>query len=182
MAAKKRNGTEDTRYCHEAVCAAAVKPGKPVAALPPMPGFIRNGDKQDCGRNAAERRLKAHKERYAGLTFTVFGDGLYCCHPVCKAVPEAGMNFPLVCKDTSRLRIAGQAEYPVPQTYEKTEWNGRSRLACQYKRVDGTGNRAEGETTGVNYPHFEIYSKEKKEIPYKNSWITDIEIKAMGKT
>jgi hypothetical protein len=102
----------------------AVKPGKPVAALPLIPGFIRNGDgqdKQDCGRNAAKRRLKAHKERYSGLKLTVLGDGLDCCHPACKAVQEAGMNFLLVCKDTSHPRIAGQAEYSIPQTHEKTE-------------------------------------------------------------
>jgi hypothetical protein len=28
----------------------------------------------------------------------------------------------------------------------------------------------------VNHLHFEIYNKEKGEVTYKNSWVTDIEI------
>jgi hypothetical protein len=112
MTAKKREGTEeDTLYYHEAVCAVAARPGKPVAALPPIPEFVRNEDgqdKQDCEKNAAKRRLKTHKERYSGLKPTVLGDDLYCCHPVCKEIREAGMNFPLVCKDASHPRIAEQ--------------------------------------------------------------------------
>jgi hypothetical protein len=177
--AKKRDGSGDKLYCHEAVCAAAAKPGKPVAALPPVPEFARNGDgqdKQDCERNAAKRRLKTHKERYSGLKPAVLGDGLYCCHPVCKEIRETGMNFLPVCKDESRPRTAEQVKYSIPQTREKTEWNGRSHLVYRYKRVNGIGNRAGGETMGVNYPYFEIYNREKGAVTYKNSWITSLEI------
>jgi hypothetical protein len=42
--------------------------------------------------------------------------------------------------------------------------------------VSGTGNRADGEIMIVSYLYFEIYSGEKKEATYKNSWITNLEI------
>jgi hypothetical protein len=122
----------------------AVKPGKPVAALPLILEFIRNGDKQDCGRNAAKRRLKTHKERYSGLKLTVLADDLYCCHPVCEEIREAGMNFPFVHKDESRPWITEQVKYSIPRTHEKTEWNGRGHLACRYTWVNGIENRAGG--------------------------------------
>jgi hypothetical protein len=176
---KKRDGTEDALYYHEAVCAAVVKPGKPVAALPLIPEFVRNEDgqnKQDCERNAAKRWIKTHKERYSGLKLTVLGDDLYCCHPVCKEIREAGMNFLLACKDESHPWIAEQVKYSIPRTHEKTEWNGRNHLVYRYKWVNGIENRADGETMGVNHLYFEIYNREKKEVTYKNSWITDIEI------
>jgi hypothetical protein len=179
MTAKKRDGTEDTRYCHEVVCAAAVKPGKPVVALPLILESVRNEDgkdKQDCGRNAAKRWLKTHKERYSGLKLTVLGDDLYCCHPVCKKIREAGMNFLLACKDESRLWTAEQVKYSLPQTCGKTEWNGRSHLVYRYKWVNGIENRADGETMRVNYLYFEIYNKEKGAVTYKNTWITSLKI------
>jgi hypothetical protein len=176
---KKRDGTEDTRYYHEAVCAAIVKPGKPVVVLPLIPEFVRNEDgkeKQDCERNAAKRWLKTHKERYSGLKVTVLGDDLYCCHSVCKEIREAGMNFLLTCKDESHPWIAEQVKYSIPLTHEKTEWNGRSHLVYRYKWVNGIENRAEGETMRVNYLYFEIYNREKGEVTYKSSWITNHEI------
>jgi hypothetical protein len=147
--------------------------------LPLIPEYVRNGDgqgKQDCERNAAKRRLKTHKERYSGLKPTVLGDGLYCCHPVCKEIRETGMNFLLVCKDESHPWIAEQVKYSIPRTREKTEWNGRNHLVYRYKWVNGIENRADGETMSVNYLYFEIYNKEKKEVTYKNSWITNLEI------
>jgi hypothetical protein len=126
---KKRDGTEDTLYYHEAVCAAIVKPGKPVVVLPLIPEFVRNEDgkeKQDCERNAAKRWIKTHKERYSGLKLTILGDDLYSCHSVCKETVEAGMNFLLTCKDESHPWIAEQARYSKPERYEKAEWNGRN--------------------------------------------------------
>jgi hypothetical protein len=88
---------------------------------------------------------------------------------------EAGMNFPLACKDGSHPWTAEQVKYSIPQTREKTEWNGRNHLVYRYKRVNGIENRAGGETMRVNHPHFEIYNKEKGAATYKNSWITSLE-------
>jgi hypothetical protein len=98
MKIKKRDGTGETLYYHGIASAAAVKPGKPVAAQPLIPGFVRNGDggeKRDYERNAAKRRLKTCQERYSGLKLTILGDDLYCCHAVCKETRGAGMNWTL---------------------------------------------------------------------------------------
>jgi hypothetical protein len=176
---KKRDGTEDTLYYHEAVCAAIVKPGKPVVVLPLIPEFVRNEDgkeKQDCERNAAKRWLQTHTERYSGLKVTILGDDLYCCHTVCKEIREAGMNFLLTCKDESHPWIAEQVKYSFSETHEKREWNGRSHVVYRYKWVNGIENRTDEETVRVNYLYFEIYNREKGEVTYKNSWITNLAI------
>jgi hypothetical protein len=105
-------------YYHDMAAAAIVKPGKPAAVLPLIPEFIRNEDrdgKQDCERNAAERRINRHKERYGPLKIAILGDDLYACHSICASVAEAGMNFLPACKDGSRLRIAGQVRYAEPE-------------------------------------------------------------------
>jgi hypothetical protein len=154
MTTKKRDGTEDRRYYHEAVCATAVRPGKPVVVLPFIPEFVRNEDgseKQDCERNAAKRWVKTHGERYSGLKVTILGDDLYSCHPVCKEIREAGMNFLLTCKDESHPWIAEQVAYSIPQRHEKREWNGRTQMVYRYTWVNGIENRADGQTFNGYY-------------------------------
>jgi hypothetical protein len=173
---KNRKGGTQTLYYHDMAAAAIVKPGKPVVVLPLNPEFVRNEDgseKQDCGRNAAKRWIKTHKERYSPLNITILGDDLYCCHSICRQLLDAGMSFLLTCKDESHPWIAEQIKYSVPETLEVREWNGRNHLVYRYKWVNGIENRAEGEKLLVNYLYFEIYNEEEKKTTYKNSWITN---------
>jgi hypothetical protein len=105
----------------------AVKPGKPVAVLPPMPEFIWNGDgkkKRDCGRNADKRRIKRYKERYSALKLAILGDDRYCCRPLRAELPETGMGFLLVCKEESHPWIAGQARYGEGKTQDGKSGSG----------------------------------------------------------
>jgi hypothetical protein len=77
--------------------------------LPLIPEFIRNEDgkeKQDGERNAAKRWIKRHRERYSALKLTILGDNLYCCHPICMELLEAGMSFLLTYKEESHPWIA----------------------------------------------------------------------------
>ncbi|MDR1256493.1 MAG: hypothetical protein LBJ86_01955 [Spirochaetaceae bacterium] len=74
---------------------------------------------------------KKLRKESGSLKLTILGDDLYCCHPVREEIREAGMNFPLVCKDGSRPRVAEQVKYSIPKTYEKTEWNGLNHLTCR---------------------------------------------------
>jgi hypothetical protein len=65
----------------------------------------------------------------------------------------------------------------ILKTYVKAEWNGRNHSVHRYKRVNGIGSRADGEVMKVNYLYFEIYNREKKAVTYKNSRVTNLEIK-----
>jgi hypothetical protein len=86
------------------------------------------------------------------------------------------MHFLLTCKNESHPWIAEQVKYAEMQKRTRTEWNGRNHLEYRYSWVNGIENRADGEKLAVNYLYFEIWNKEKKEITFRNSWITDHEI------
>jgi hypothetical protein len=169
---------EKTMYYHSIMAATLVKPGSGVV-LPLMPEFIRNEDgseKQDCERNAAKRYLKEQGDKLKGLKPTFLGDDLYACHEICKAILDKKMSFIFTCKDASHPWVKEQFEYSEPETCTRREWNGRNHLEYRYTWVNGIENRADGELLKVNYLYFEIGNKEKGEVTYRNSWITDKKI------
>ncbi|MDR2343903.1 MAG: transposase family protein [Spirochaetaceae bacterium] len=113
--------------------------------------------------------IKLGKDREGAAARPVNIDG--------KTIRGGGGGFPLTCKDGSHPWIAEQVKYSNPQTYGKTEWSGRNHSVHRYKRVNGIENRADGEVMKVNHLYFEIYNREKKTVTYKNSRITNLEIK-----
>jgi len=164
-----------TLYYHDMITAALVKPGFQ-AVLPLVPEFIRNEDgkeKQDCERNAAKRYLERKGERLRGLKPTFLGDDLYACHSICAKILDMGMSFIFTCRDESHPWIAEQVKYSPMEGRVRSEWNGRNHLEYRYAWVNGIENRAEGEKLSVNYLSLKIWNKEKDEITYSNSWITN---------
>jgi hypothetical protein len=179
MEKKGRGGKSETTYYHDMVAAAIVKPDSSVV-LPLVPEFIRNEDgseKQDCERNAAKRWFESQSGKYAGLEATILGDDLYACHAICKQIQGAGMHFLLTCKDESHPWIAEQVKYGEMSRHTRIDWNGRNHIEYRYVWVNRIENRAEGEVLAVNYLYLEQWNEEKQEVTYRNSWITDHEIR-----
>jgi len=82
------------------------------------------------------------------------------------------MDFLLTCKPASHPWIAEQVEYGEPETLEERKWNGRRHIVHKYEWVNGIENRADGEKLLANYLSFEMYDEGKKEVVYRNSWLT----------
>ena len=82
-------------YVHYAILPVIVKAGESrVLALEPE--FISPQDgqeKQDCEREAIKRWVKRNAKHYGNGQFTILGDDLYACQPICEQFLEAGFNF-----------------------------------------------------------------------------------------
>ncbi|MDR3123406.1 MAG: hypothetical protein LBU16_06460 [Treponema sp.] len=175
----RRTKDGKTLYYHSMLGTAIVRPGSNVV-LPLMPEYIRNEDgneKQDCERNAAKR---CREERGAGLAWlkpTFLGDDLYACHGICSQIHGLGMSYIFTCKAESRPWIAEQVAWGELESYTRREWNGRNHLEYRRQWANGLENRSEGEQLSVNYLVLEIWNEKKQKISYKNSWITDKELR-----
>ncbi|MDR1428779.1 MAG: hypothetical protein LBI85_00690 [Spirochaetaceae bacterium] len=168
-----------TTYYHSMIGTAVVRPGSTVV-LPLMPEYIRNEDgqeKQDCERNAAKRYLEERGRELQWLKPTFLGDDLYACHDICKGIRAQGMSYIFTCKAESHPWIAEQVAYGEMQSHTRREWNGRNHLEYRYRWVNGIENRCDGEKLVVNYLELEIWNEEKQKATYRNSWITDKELR-----
>jgi hypothetical protein len=87
------------------------------------------------------------------------------------------MSYIFTCKDESHPWIAEQVAYGELLSHTRREWNGRNHLEYQYRWVNGLENRCEGEQLSVNYLELVLWNEEKQKITYKNSWITDKELR-----
>jgi hypothetical protein len=158
---------------------AIVRPGSN-GVLPLMPEYIRNEDgseRQDCERNAAKRYLEERGAGPAWLRPTFLGDDLYVCHGICSRIRGLGMSYIFTCKEESHPWIAEPVAWGEIESYTRREWNGRNHLEYRYQWANGLENRSEGERLPVNYLVLEIWNEEKQKITYKNSWITDKELR-----
>jgi hypothetical protein len=175
MTHENKKGEKTTTYYHDMLCLVIAMPGCPVV-IPLMPEFIRNEDgmeKQDCERNAAKRKFEADWEKLTPLKPTFLGDDLYACYPICKMILDKGMSFIFTCKPSSHPWITEQVKNSYPEKRSCRKWNGREHLIYRYKWVNGVEIRSEGTPFPVNYFELQIWNVEKKEITFKNSWITN---------
>jgi hypothetical protein len=83
------------------------------------------------------------------------------------------LSFLFTRKDESHPWIAEQVAWSEMETLAVAEWNGKSHLKHRHRWINGIENRAEREKPRMNYLYFETHNREKDQIVYKNSWITD---------
>ena len=93
-----------TRYHHDILQAAIVRPGKP-EVLPLAPEFIRNSDgkdgkydKQDCEINAGYRMLERLRCDYPRMAAIIVADSLYSKQPFVEELTAKRFSFLLVAK------------------------------------------------------------------------------------
>lgn len=168
----------ESLYTHYAILPVIVKAGESrVVALEPE--FISPQDgheKQDCERAALKRWVKRNRERLVGHNYTLLGDDLYACQPLCELFLEAGCNFILVCKPESHVALYEQVAFldkngQVEQRAER-HWNGRYAVIHHYRWVNGVPLRRGEHALQVNWCEITITREDNGQRLYKNSFIT----------
>jgi hypothetical protein len=173
----------ETLYAHSAILPVIVKAGeKRVLALEPE--FISPQDgheKQDCERAAIKRWVKRNAGRFARYQYTLLGDDLYACQPICELFLEAGFNFILVCKPDSHVALYEQVEFlaknEVVEQLQMQYWNGRFREIHAYRWVNGMPLRRDEGALQVNWCEVTITRADTGRRLYKNSFVTNHELK-----
>jgi hypothetical protein len=170
----------ETTYYHSAVAGALVKPGSG-AVVPVMAEPIRNGDgeqKQDCEHEAGKRWLAAHRSEYRWLKATLLGDDLYSDQPFCELVLQAGMSFLFTCKPDSHPWLTETVANSFLEEKTVRKWTGRTHQAAVYRWLNGVPLRDSPDALLVNYLFLELWNERTGELVYKNSWVTDKELRA----
>ena len=166
-------------YIHYAILPVIVKAGES-RVLVLEPEFISPQDgheKQDCEREAIKRWVKRNAKHYPSHKYTLLGDDLYACQPICELFLEQGFNFILVCKPDSHVALYEQIDFlakngEVEQVRQRP-WNGRYAQIEQYRFVNGVPLRRGEEALSVNWCEITITREDNGKRLYHNTFITN---------
>lgn len=171
----KRGGEE--QYYHQLLAAVQVHPEQSeVFALDGEAIRRQDGsEKNDCEQNAAKRLIPRIGEALPEERLLYLLDGLYATGPFVHLLEEQQAAYLITIKEgyvllqAERLDQQGQLEQ-VSWTDKKNQY--RVRFASQLIL-----NGANPETL-VNYLEYEQVDRESGKRMFKNSWITNLEVKA----
>ena len=175
---RRELATGKTQYAHTAILPVVVKAGESrVLALEPE--FITPHDgheKQDCERAAIKRWVKRNIGRYARGQYTLLGDDLYACQPICELFLEAGFNFILVCKPDSHIALYEQVDFlaksGLVEQVRMRHWNGHYAEIHQYRFANELPLRRGEDTLLVNWCEITITREDNGQRLYHNAFIT----------
>ena len=176
-------GNGKTQYFHSAILPVIVKAGES-RVLVLEPEFISPQDghkKQDCEREAIKRWVKRNGDQYEKGQYTMLGDDLYACQPICEMFLEAGFNFILTCKPDSHVATYEQVEFlsKLGRVEQLTfrHWNGRHAEIHQYRFVNEVPLRRGEDALQVNWCELTITREDNGKRIYHNAFITEHELK-----
>ena len=163
-------------YQHGVLQGAIIHPDKR-QVIPVMPEAIKNKDgdkKQDCECNATKRFLINLKKAHSRSQFIIVADGLASHQPLIEATLAQGMSYLFVAKpldhkymfewiDTYKEIPAFKYQDELGRTHHY-QWQNKIPLSGRVDAID------------TNYIEYKLENKSGK-ITYKNSWVTDIDIK-----
>lgn len=171
-------------YFHYAILPVIVKAGES-RVLVQEPEFISPQDgheKQDCEREAIKRWVKRNAKHYEGNKYTILGDDLYACQPICKLFLENDFNFILVCKEDSHVALYEQVEFLASnggvEQVRKRQWNGRYATIEQYRFVNGAPLRRGEAALSVNWCEITITREDTGKRLYRNAFVTNHTLKS----
>jgi hypothetical protein len=175
-----KDGT--VNYSHSMVTAVLVRPGCPqVIDLPPEFLTPQDGhDKQDSEIAAGKRWLLKHAEKYKDHKVVLLGDDLYAHQPFCEEVLSSGFHFILSCLPSSHKTlyefVEGLRESQLIDCVEVKRWTGKRHEFDRYIYVNEVPIRNGKDALLVNWCELTTTDSKGKVI-YRNSYITDLEIK-----
>jgi hypothetical protein len=168
----------ETRYAHSAILPVVVK-AEESRVLVLEPEFISPQDgheKQDCERAAIKRWVKRNAGRFARGQYTLLGDDLYACQPLCEQFLAAGFNFILVCKPDSHVALYEQVDFLAKsgrvEQMRLRHWNGRYGEIHQYRFVNEVPLRRGEDALPVNWCEITITREDNDQRLYHNAFIT----------
>jgi hypothetical protein len=173
----------ETLYIHYAILPVLVKAGESrVLVLEPEYITPQDGhEKQDCERAAIKRWVQRHAEHFAEQQYTLLGDDLYACQPICALFLEQGFNFILVCKPDSHVALYEQVEFldklGSVEQLSLRHWNGKYHETQTYRWVNGVPLRRGEDALAVNWCEITIIREDTGKQLYHNAFITNHELR-----
>jgi hypothetical protein len=174
----------ESLYIHYAILPVIVKAGES-RVLVLEPEFISPQDgheKQDCERAAIKRWVKRNAGHFANHAYTLLGDDLYACQPICSLFLAHGFNFILVCKPDSHVALYEQVEFLSKlgrvEQLSLRHWNGKNHECHEYRWVNGVPLRRGKESLSVNWCEITIVREDTGQQLYHNAFITKHELKS----
>jgi hypothetical protein len=171
--------TGETLYIHYAILPVIVKTGEN-RVLVLEPEFISPQDgheKQDCERAAIKRWVKRNAERLTDHKYTLLGDDLYACQPICSLFLENGFNFILVCKPESHIALYEQVAFleknDLVERVSLRHWNGKYYEIQQYCWANAVPLRRGEDALQVNWCEITITREDTGKQLYHNAFITN---------
>jgi hypothetical protein len=172
----------ESLYLHYAILPVIVKAGEN-RVLVLEPEFISPQDgheKQDCERAAIKRWVKRNAGHFPSYKYTLLGDDLYACQPICSLFLENAFNFILVCKPDSHVALYEQVEFldklDGVEQLRLRHWNGRSYESHQYRWVNGVPLRRGEDALLVNWCEITSVREDTGQQLYHNAFITNHEL------
>jgi hypothetical protein len=172
----------ETLYLHYAILPVIVKAGER-RVLVLEPEFIRPQDgheKQDCEREAIKRWVQRNAGHYGEHQYTMLGDDLYACQPICELFIDNGFNFILVCKPDSHVALYEQVEFlrklGAVEQLKLRHWNGKYHETHQYRWVNGVPLRRGEDAMQVNWCEITITREDNGKQRYHNAFISNHEL------
>lgn len=165
------------RYHHSILQAVIVHPDNK-QVIPLAPEAIQNTDgteKQDCEINAGKRLIKKIRTTHPKLKIIVGGDDLFSNQPFIDELKAAGMSFILVAKPSSHKILfewfTELKQLDGASRLQFTDFKGRQHLYEWVNEIPLNGTK---DADQVNFFHYQLIDK--RNITYRNSWVTDIVI------
>lgn len=169
-------------YIHHVILPVLVKAGES-RVLVLEPEFISPQDgheKQDCERAAIKRWVKRNAKRLTDHKYTLLGDDLYACQPICALLLAHSFNFILVCKPDSHVALYEQVEFLRKlghvEQLKLCHWNGKYHENHQYRWVNQVPLRRGADALQVNWCEITITHQDTGQQLYYNAFITHHEL------
>ena len=176
---RRELATGETLYIHYAILPVIVKAGES-RVLVLEPEFISPQDgheKQDCERAAIKRWVKRNAERLTDHKYTLLGDDLYACQPICSLFLENGFNFILVCKPDSHIALYEQVAFleknDLVERVSLRHWNGKYYEIQQYCWANAVPLRRGEDALQVSWCEITIRREDTDKQLYHNTFITN---------
>jgi len=176
---RRELATGETLYIHYAILPVIVKAGES-RVLVLEPEFISPQDgheKQDCERAAIKRWIKRNAEHLTDHKYTLLGDDLYACQPICSLFLENGFNFILVCKPESHIALYEQVAFleknDLVERVSLRHWNGKYYEIQQYCWANAVPLRRGEDALQVNWCEITITREDTGKQLYHNAFITN---------
>lgn len=175
---RKESKKGKVRYEHQIVQAALMHPDMR-QVIPLAPEAVKNTDgnkKQDCEINAGKRLIKKIRKSHHRLKIIIVADSLHSKQPFIEEAKASTMSYILVAKaEDHKILIEWVNEQRQLKEVSKMEVKDKKGRLHVYEWINEVPLNGNKDTLWVNYFEYRIIDKGK--TTYRNSWVTDINIK-----
>ncbi len=175
---RKESKKGKVSYEHQIVQAALMHPDMR-EVIPFAPEAVKNTDgseKQDCEIKAGKRLIKKIRKSHHRLKIIIVADSLHSKQPFIEEAKANRMRYILVAKaEDHKILMEWVNEQRQLKEVSRMEVKDTKGRIHEYEWINEVPLNGNKETLWVNYFEYRIIDRGK--TTYRNSWVTDINIK-----